>query len=103
MPYKVIVVGFDRSARGAIAVDEALRLARDTGATLHAVHVVHPSVLAGAANSHAFQAAIDGSYSFDVLITSANGARGQARLAIKVIDPDKAPPEIPFINEPAQG
>jgi len=59
MPYKVIVVGFDRSARGAIAVDEALRLARDTGATLHAVHVVHPSVLAGAANSHAFQAAID--------------------------------------------
>jgi nucleotide-binding universal stress UspA family protein len=59
MPYKVIVVGFDRSERGAIAVDEALRLARDTGATLHAVHVVHPSVLAGAANSHAFQAAID--------------------------------------------
>jgi nucleotide-binding universal stress UspA family protein len=59
MPYEVIVVGFDRSERGAIAVDEALRLARDTGATLHAVHVVHPSVLAGAANSHAFQAAID--------------------------------------------
>lgn len=59
MPYKVIVVGFDRSERGAIAVDEALRLAGDTGATLHAVHVVHPSVLAGAASSHAFQAAID--------------------------------------------
>jgi nucleotide-binding universal stress UspA family protein len=59
MPYKVIVVGFDRSERGAIAVSEALRLARDTGATLHAVHVVHPSVLAGAANSQAFQAAID--------------------------------------------
>jgi len=59
MPYKVIVVGFDRTARGAIAVDQALQLARDTGATLHAVHVVHPAVLAGAANSKAFQAAID--------------------------------------------
>jgi len=59
MPYKVIVVGFDRSARGAIAVDEALRLARDTGATLHAVHAVHPAVVAGATNSQAFQAAID--------------------------------------------
>ena len=59
MPYKVIVVGFDRSERGAIAVDEALRLARDTGAALHAVHVVAAAVEGGTVASKAFQAVID--------------------------------------------
>ena len=59
VPYKVIVVGFDRSERGAVAVGEALQLARDTGATLHAVHVVHPAVEAGTVTSKAFQTAID--------------------------------------------
>lgn len=59
MPYQVIVVGLDRSDRGAIAVEEALGLARDTGATLHAVHVVHPAVEAGTVTSKAWQAVID--------------------------------------------
>jgi nucleotide-binding universal stress UspA family protein len=59
MPYQVIVVGFDRTERGAIAVTEALHLARDTGATLHAVHVVHPAVASGTVSSKAFQTVID--------------------------------------------
>ncbi len=59
MPYQVIVVGLDRSERGAVAVEEALGLARDTGATLHAVHVVHPAVEAGTVTSKAWQAVID--------------------------------------------
>jgi nucleotide-binding universal stress UspA family protein len=59
MPYQVIVVGLDRSERGAIAVGEALGLARDTGATLHAVHVVHPAVETGTVTSKAWQAVID--------------------------------------------
>ena len=59
MPYQVIVVGFDRSERGAIAVTEALLLARDTGATLHAVHVVHPAVASGTVSSSAFQTVVD--------------------------------------------
>jgi len=59
MPYQVIVVGFDRSERGTIATTEALHLARDTGATLHAVHVVHPAVASGTVTSTAFQTVID--------------------------------------------
>lgn len=59
MPYQVIVVGFDRTERGAVAVSEALHLARDTGATLHAVHVVHPAVAAGSVSSKAFQTVVD--------------------------------------------
>jgi nucleotide-binding universal stress UspA family protein len=59
MSYKVIVVGLDRSERGSIAVDKALGLARATGATLHAVHVVHPAVEAGTVSSKAWQQVID--------------------------------------------
>ena len=55
----VIVVGLDRSERGSIAVGEALELARATGATLHAVHVVHPAVEAGQVSSKAWQQIIE--------------------------------------------
>jgi nucleotide-binding universal stress UspA family protein len=47
MPYKAIVVGTDGSTRASVAVDEAFALAKMAGATLHAVHVVHPAVAAG--------------------------------------------------------
>jgi nucleotide-binding universal stress UspA family protein len=56
----VIVVGTDGTERGAGAVREALTLARATGATLHAVHVVHPAVEKGHVESQAWQATIDG-------------------------------------------
>ena len=46
MSYQVIVVGTDGSARAGVAVDEALELARLTGATVHAVHAMHtPGVI----------------------------------------------------------
>ena len=45
--YKVIVVGTDGSDRATIAVREALELAKMTGAKLHAVQVVHPSLNPG--------------------------------------------------------
>ena len=60
MPYRVIVVGTDGSDRGEAAVSEALGLAKAAGATLHAVHVVHPAVEAGRVSSNAWQQAIDG-------------------------------------------
>ena len=46
-PYQVIVVGTDGSDRAAVAVREALAIAKMTGAKLHAVHVVHPVVKVG--------------------------------------------------------
>ena len=60
MPYRVIVVGTDGSERAEAAVGEALGLAKAAGATLHAVHVVHPAVEAGQVSSSAWQQAIDG-------------------------------------------
>jgi nucleotide-binding universal stress UspA family protein len=60
MPYSVIVVGTDGSERAEVAVREALGLAKAAGATLHAVHVVHPAVEAGKVDSNAWQQAIDG-------------------------------------------
>ena len=53
--YKVIVVGTDGSERASIAVGEALALAKVTGATLHAVHVVHPGVSASFVDTPAAQ------------------------------------------------
>ncbi len=47
MPYKAIVVGTDGSSRATVAVNEAFTLAAMAGATLHAVHAVHPAVAAG--------------------------------------------------------
>ena len=46
--YKVIVVGTDGSERAAVAVKEAFALAKMSGATLHAVHVVRPVSMMGA-------------------------------------------------------
>jgi len=43
MPYQVIVVGTDGSGRAGVAVHKALELAQLTGATLHAVNVMHTS------------------------------------------------------------
>ena len=58
MSYQVIVVGTDGSPRAAVAVDEALELARLTGATVHAVHAIHtPAVLD---DPQAVQAMMDG-------------------------------------------
>jgi nucleotide-binding universal stress UspA family protein len=45
--YKTIVVGTDGSARAGIAVQEALALAKVTGATVHAVHAVHHNAATG--------------------------------------------------------
>ena len=53
--YKVIVVGTDGSDRSGIAVREAVSLAKVSGAQLHAVNVVHPSVSVGFADSRAEQ------------------------------------------------
>ena len=53
--YKVIVVGTDGSDRSGIAVREAVSLAKVSGAQLHAVNVVHPSVSVGFADSPAQQ------------------------------------------------
>jgi nucleotide-binding universal stress UspA family protein len=47
MPYKAIVVGTDGSARATTAVNEAFALAKMSGATVHAVQAVHPSVALG--------------------------------------------------------
>ena len=53
--YKVIVVGTDGSDRSGIAVREAVSLAKVSGAQLHAVNVVHPSLSVGFADSRAQQ------------------------------------------------
>ena len=53
--YKVIVVGTDGSDRAGIAVRAAMALAKVSGAELHAVNVVHPSVGIGFADSRAQQ------------------------------------------------
>lgn len=45
--YKVIVVGTDGSERAAVAVGEALALARTTGAKVHGVHVMRPLLMTG--------------------------------------------------------
>ena len=45
--YKAIVVGTDGSDRAAVAVREAIALAKMTGAKLHAVHAVHPAATTG--------------------------------------------------------
>jgi nucleotide-binding universal stress UspA family protein len=59
MPYKAIVVGTDGSERATVAVDEAFALAKMAGATLHAVHVVHPAIAAGFHDSVGTQIEID--------------------------------------------
>jgi nucleotide-binding universal stress UspA family protein len=58
MSYQVIVVGTDGSPRAGVAVEEALELARLTGATVHAVHAIHtPAVID---DPQAAQAMMDG-------------------------------------------
>jgi nucleotide-binding universal stress UspA family protein len=59
MSYKVIVVGTDGSERAAVAITEALSLAKATGAKLHVVHGVHPAVEAGYTESKGGQLTID--------------------------------------------
>ena len=46
--YKVIIVGSDGSDRAAVAVREAIALAKMSGAKLHVVHVVRPVTMVGA-------------------------------------------------------
>jgi nucleotide-binding universal stress UspA family protein len=48
--YTTIVVGTDGSERADIAFDEALKLARMSGAKLHVVHAVHAAHKAGFAD-----------------------------------------------------
>ena len=57
--YKVIVVGTDGSERASVAVRHALALAKMSGATLHAVLVVHLAVQAGFADSDVGQLEVD--------------------------------------------
>lgn len=59
MSYNVIVVGTDGSERAAIAVSEALSLAKTNGAKLHVIHGVHPAVEAGYTESKSGQLTID--------------------------------------------
>lgn len=59
MAYNVIVVGTDGSERAAIAVTEAMVLAKATGGKLHVVHAVHPAVEAGYTESKSGQLTID--------------------------------------------
>jgi nucleotide-binding universal stress UspA family protein len=60
MSYKVIVVGTDGSDRATVAVSEALALAKVSGAELHAVHMVHPAVSAGFADTRSAQFEVAG-------------------------------------------
>jgi nucleotide-binding universal stress UspA family protein len=59
MPYKVIVVGTDGSERATVAVNEAFALAKMAGATVHAVHAVHPAIAAGFHDAVGTQVEID--------------------------------------------
>jgi nucleotide-binding universal stress UspA family protein len=59
MVYKVIVVGTDGSERSMVAVNEALGLAKASGAKLHVVNAVHPAVEVGYVESKAGQLQID--------------------------------------------
>jgi nucleotide-binding universal stress UspA family protein len=57
--YKVIVVGTDGSDRATVAVREAFGLAKVTGARVHAVQVVHPSLNPGFSDANAGQIEIN--------------------------------------------
>jgi nucleotide-binding universal stress UspA family protein len=57
--YKNIVVGTDGSERAGIAVQEAIGLAKLTGANLHVVHAVHAAVSAGFSDTVAGQYSVD--------------------------------------------
>ena len=58
--YKVIVVGTDGSERAGVAVKQALSWAKEFGATLHAVHVVHPAANSELTDSRQTQAKVSG-------------------------------------------
>jgi nucleotide-binding universal stress UspA family protein len=57
--YNVIVVGTDGSDRASVAVRQAFGLAKLTGATVHAVQVVHPATKTGFADSSGGQLEVD--------------------------------------------
>jgi len=57
--YKAIVVGTDGSERASVAYRHALKLAKLSGAKLHAVQVVHLAVKAGFADSSGGQLEVD--------------------------------------------
>ncbi len=69
--YKVIVVGTDGSDRASVAVREALELAKMTGATLHAVQVVHPAL------EHGFSDASGGQFEINELREEAKRVNAQ--------------------------
>lgn len=57
--YQSIVVGTDGSDRAHVAVQEALAIAKLTGAKVHVVHAVNSGVVAGFANDYQGQLVID--------------------------------------------
>ncbi len=59
MPYKAIVVGTDGSSRATVAVNEAFDLARMAGATVHAVHAIHPAIAVGFLDAVTTQVEVD--------------------------------------------
>lgn len=69
MAYQTIVVGTDGSGRAGVAVRQALELARLTGATVHAVNVMHTSA--------AFEDPHSAQLVMDELRDHAEGIRGQ--------------------------
>lgn len=70
--FRTIVVGTDGSERAGIAVRRALALAKVSGATVHAVHAVHPTVAAGFVDSMGAQ--------FDITAMREEGERIRAQL-----------------------
>jgi len=63
--YGTIVVGTDGSDRAAIAVTQAIALAKLSGATLHVVHAVRPAAMAGSRNDFAAVAVSEANLMFD--------------------------------------
>ena len=63
--YGTIVVGTDGSDRAAIAVTQAIALAKLSGAKLHVVHAVRPVVMAGSRNDFAGVAVGEANLTFD--------------------------------------
>ena len=88
MSCNVILVATDGTDRARVAVGQAIALAKATGATLHAVHVVHPVLAVGFSDTHAGQIEID--QARDDVARVRDAIAGQARaegISVEVHNP----------------